>query len=239
MFRAFQRLIGIGARVLQLSLELEHAPPGTAHDLKRRLVARGLNDRYSFRLTDNHSVVISFRDAEVRVHRGYLGAPEHVLDAIVEFVQSGSGRSRSDARRELLAYRLPHSEKPRRARRAIRERTHPADERFARELKQHHTDLNASKFSGELGDIRIRVSRRMKSRLGHYSWRQPDGSGSEIAIGSRHIRRDGWDEAVHTLLHEMVHQWQDERGLKVDHGREFRAKARAIGIAAKARRDVA
>ncbi|MDQ3243467.1 MAG: SprT-like domain-containing protein, partial [Gemmatimonadota bacterium] len=102
-----------------------------------------------------------------------------------------------------------------------------------------HTDLNASKFSGELGDIRIRVSRRMKSRLGHYSWRQPDGSGSEIAIGSRHIRRDGWDEAVHTLLHEMVHQWQDERGLKVDHGREFRAKARAIGIAAKARRDVA
>jgi len=55
----------------------------------------------------------------------------------------------------------------------------------------------------------------------------------------RHIRRDGWDEALHTLLHEMVHQWQDEQGLAVDHGASFRAKARAVGITPLACRAVA
>ena len=28
------------------------------------------------------------------------------------------------------------------------------------------------------------------------------------------------------MLHEMVHQWQAETGLAVDHGRTFRRKAR-------------
>jgi hypothetical protein len=86
--------------------------------------------------------------------------------------------------------------------------------------------------------IPIRISRRMKSRLGHYS---PSGEGSEpeIVISRRHIRRDGWEEALHTLLHEMVHQWQDEQGLVVDHGASFRAKARAVGITPLACRAVA
>ena len=35
-----------------------------------------------------------------------------------------------------------------------------------------------------------------------------------------HLRRHGWDEALHTLLHEMVHQWQDETGYPIDHGRD-------------------
>ena len=78
----------------------------------------------------------------------------------------------------------------------------------------------------------------MKSRLGHYVWRGQATRGAEIVISRRHIRREGWDEAVHTLLHEMVHQWQDERGLPVDHGREFRRKARAVGIIPRARREL-
>jgi hypothetical protein len=41
---------------------------------------------------------------------------------------------------------------------------------------------------------------------------------------------------LHTLLHEMVHQWQDETGRAIDHGAGFRAKARDVGIAAAARR---
>jgi hypothetical protein len=58
----------------------------------------------------------------------------------------------------------------------------------------------------------------------------------EIVISRRHIRRHGWKAALETLLHEMVHQWQDETGLTVDHGGEFRRKAREIGIAPSARR---
>ena len=75
----------------------------------------------------------------------------------------------------------------------------------------------------------------MKSRLGHYTAAQHGESG-EIAISWRHIRRHGLPEALHTLLHEMVHQWQDESGRAIDHGAAFRAKAREVGIAAAARR---
>jgi hypothetical protein len=77
----------------------------------------------------------------------------------------------------------------------------------------------------------------MKSRLGHYSAATTDAPG-EIAISYRHLRRHGWDEALHTLLHEMVHQWQDESGHPLDHGPGFRAKAREVGIAAAAKRGV-
>jgi hypothetical protein len=86
--------------------------------------------------------------------------------------------------------------------------------------------------------VPIRISRRMKSRLGHYS-PAADGCEAEIVLSRRHIRRDGWEEALHTLLHEMVHQWQDEQGLVVDHGASFRGKARAVGITPLACRAVA
>lgn len=118
------------------------------------------------------------------------------------------------------------------------ERTHPADVPLVRELVKHHAQLNATRFGGELSTIPIRVSRRMKSRLGHYVWRGQARRCAEIVISRRHVRRNGWDEAIHTLLHEMVHQWQDETGQKPDHGREFRRKARSVGIAPRARREM-
>jgi hypothetical protein len=37
----------------------------------------------------------------------------------------------------------------------------------------------------------------------------------------------------------MVHQWQAETGRPVDHGREFRRKARELGIEPLARRRLA
>jgi hypothetical protein len=40
------------------------------------------------------------------------------------------------------------------------------------------------------------------------------------------------------LLHEMIHQWQAESGLAVDHGPAFRKKARVLGIAPRAMRDI-
>ena len=61
----------------------------------------------------------------------------------------------------------------------------------------------------------------MKSRLGHYTAATPGGEPAEIAISRAHLRRHGWEEALHTLLHEMVHQWQDETGHTIDHGRDL------------------
>ena len=53
---------------------------------------------------------------------------------------------------------------------------------------------------------------------------------------SRAHLRHGWVEVERTVLHEMVHQWQAESGLPVDHGTQFRRKAREVGIEPTARR---
>jgi SprT-like family len=144
------------------------------------------------------------------------------------------------ALRELIGLGRPSrrtSAGPRRRRAA--EKTNPEDEAMAERLRRAHESFNREKFGGVLGTPPIRVSRRMKSRLGHYTHREPSGEGGEIVISRRHIKRHGWAEAMDTLVHEMIHQWQDETGLPVDHGRQFRAKARAVGISPLARRDVA
>ena len=64
------------------------------------------------------------------------------------------------------------------------------------------------------------------------------GEPHEITMSRTHIDRHGWDEAAHTLLHEMVHQWQAEAGLPVDHGPTFRRKAREVGVEPRAHRQV-
>ena len=81
----------------------------------------------------------------------------------------------------------------------------------------------------------MRISRRMKNRLGHYMV-AGGGQPAEIAISLRHIERDPWDDILHTLVHEMVHQWQDQNGMPLDHGQTFRTKAREVGISARATR---
>lgn len=116
-------------------------------------------------------------------------------------------------------------------------RTHPDDEIIAEQLLEWHRKLNAERFTGRLRAIDVRVSRRMRSRLGHYAPPQ-HGAPAEIAISQRHVKRHGFEQALQTLLHEMVHQWQDESGLPLGHGADFRRKARAVGIIARARRAV-
>jgi hypothetical protein len=236
MLRALGRLFDLTRQGLQLALELE-ARPRNAAELKARLVELGLDPRYECRLTSNRSVVVSFTDDVVRVHRGYLGAPRQIHAAIVAFVGPAPRRIRLAARRALLEYRLDHSSAP--PVRDHRTRTHDDDARMAERLLGFHRQFNAEKFGGELSDIPIHISRRMRTKLGHYTHRDAAGLGAEIVISRRHIRRHGWDEALQTLLHEMVHQWQDETGRAIDHGRGFRAKAKTIGITPLARRDVA
>jgi hypothetical protein len=97
--------------------------------------------------------------------------------------------------------------------------------------------LNARWFGGALRSVALRLSGRMASRLGHYD----PGSRltpPEIALSRKHVVRHGWREAMHTLLHEMVHQWQHETGAPIDHGAGFRRKCREVGITPAARRDV-
>lgn len=107
----------------------------------------------------------------------------------------------------------------------------------AAKLTVQHAEYNSTRFDGSLKPISITVSRRLRSRLAYYRLATPGEEGL-IVVSRRHLRRHGWAEVCETLLHEMVHQWQDESHLPVDHGRGFRAKARAVGAHPRARRPV-
>jgi hypothetical protein len=182
-------------------------------------------------LTRNRSVVVSVKGYELRVHEGFVAAPPKVHGEIVRFVMAKRGWERTTARQAILAHPLPKHTKPPRA----PERTHLDDEGMAECLAEWHTRLNGDRFGASLTLVPIRVSRRMVRRLGHYA-PGVEGGGPEIAIAARHLKRDGLASAVETLLHEMVHQWQHEQGLPIDHGAAFRKKCREVGAPARAKR---
>lgn len=233
MLSALSRLFG-RRNPQQLELGLERAPADGA-ELLDRLRELGMGSAIQrVRLTRNRMVMVSFSGQELRIHEGYLGAPEPVLRAVVTFVRARSRADRARARTEILGFPV---ERPASTRRRA-PRTAAGDEALARDLAEWHARYNEHYFGGTLREVPIRVSRRMKTRLGHYTARSPSGEPAEIAISRSHVYRHGWEEARHTLLHEMVHQWQDERGHPIDHGATFRAKAREVGITPFARRTV-
>lgn len=224
-----------GARdALQTELPLE-APPRTADELLERLRGLGLTGIARCRLTQNRAVMVSFSGSQLRVHRAYLDAPSDVLHAIVLFVRGRTRAERHAARETILEFPI---RVPRRAPVHRRERPHPEDDTLERELVTWHRLYNHRFFGGTLRPIPIRISGRMRSRLGQYSAPSTCGEPAEIAISRAHIRRHGREEALNTLLHEMVHQWQAQRGHAIDHGPIFRAKARQVGIEPRARREL-
>jgi hypothetical protein len=207
--------------------------------LAQRLTALGLDAARRVRTHSNRTVMVSLTaKGELRVHRGYAHASDRVLRAIVRFVTPRVPHDlRTAARRELLAFPV-ELYAPSSGRRRARPRMRPEDAPIVRRLEDLHAQLNRRLFGGELPAIPLRLSVRMRRRLGDITINQRSGRPAEIAISRRHLRRDGWDEVTLTLLHEMVHQWQAECGHRVDHGRTFRQKAREVGIPPTADRHV-
>jgi hypothetical protein len=218
----------------RLRLSADPSQLGLAFDREAQLLARlrhlGLHRIDRLTLTRNRSVFVSFAGAVLRVHEVFADAPDDVLRAIVVFV-CGRGAARRAARRQILEYPVPVGERARRKPTA----THRDDRLAADRLAEEHARLNHERFGGALRKIHVAVSRRMRTRLGHYAPAASHGV-AEIAISRRHIRRHGWDEVLDTLLHEMVHQWQEESGLPVNHGASFRRKATEVGAVPRAKK---
>lgn len=208
----------------------------TAEELRARLESLGAGRIGRLRLTDNHSVMVSFsRRGVLSVHRGYASAPDHVLKAIVRFVSRGTPRrARAAARHEILGYRvvLKENTPARRPDRAL-----PGDRELVERLATAFRSLNVRHFGGVLAESPIRLSGRMRSRLGHLALNR-DGQPTEITISRSHVTQHDWSEVTQTLLHEMVHLWQFANGHPVNHGATFRAKAREVGAHAAARRSL-
>ncbi len=211
----------------QLGLDLDAAPEASLPD---RLFALGLAPGTAVELTRNRTVLVSWHTRTgLRLHAGYAWAPDAVLHAIVTFLKPrGVPRAeRLAARRRFLAFPVDrHAPSRRRRTPAAPPREHAAE---IAELTRLHQILNQRHFGGTLATLPIRLSERMRSRLGEFR-ADHDGGPVEISVSRRHLRRDGWAAATETLLHEMVHQWQAETGRPLDHGRAFRAKAREVGI---------
>jgi hypothetical protein len=204
-----------------------------AATLLHRLHGLGLRGIDSITLMRTRRVMVSVIGTTLRMHEGYASAPEPVLRAVVTFATARTRAARLAARDVILAHPV---DRPPAQRRAEPER--PGDGPLLARLADAHAELNRQHFGGALTRIPVRLSSRMKTRLGHYSPKGEDGPGAEIVLSRRHLRRDGWPEALHTLLHEMVHQWQDESGHPLDHGPQFRRKARDVGVLPRAKRPV-
>ncbi|HEX5387893.1 MAG TPA: SprT-like domain-containing protein [Gemmatimonadales bacterium] len=207
--------------------------------LTHRLSRLGLRPVASVRTHTNRSVMVSLTGGLVlRLHRGYAHAPDPVLAAIVRFLDPRRPRAvRRRAEAEFLAFPVeqfaPRSERPR-----APDRPRPGDLALLHRLNEVHRRFNAEFFGGALGAVPLRLSGRMRTRLGEVSVDLRTGQPIEVAISRRHLAEHPWSEVEHTMLHEMVHQWQAESGLPVDHGPSFRAKAREVGVLPAAKRAV-
>jgi hypothetical protein len=204
-----------------------------------RLHLLGLRDIACVLTHNNRTVMLSVtRSRTLRIHQGYAFASDRVLKAIVRFLNPRVPRVlRRAAEREFLAFPV-EEHAPTRPRPCSRERARPGDLVLLHRLTELHQRLNAEHFGGALGEIPIRLSNRMRTRLGELAVEIRSGKPLEITISRRHLARHPWPEIEHTMLHEMVHQWQAESGLRIDHGRTFRQKAREVGVLPAAKRTV-
>jgi hypothetical protein len=211
---------------------------GLEDSLPVRLQTLGLRDIEQIQTHTNRTVMLSLNKRVLRVHRGYAFAPDRVLQAIVRFLNPRVPRAlRRLAEREFLAFPVEaHAPSTPCAKR--RERARPGDLSLLHRLESLHRQLNAHHFGGALAEIPIRLSGRMRTRLGELSVEIRSGQPISITISRRHVARHGWSEVEHTLLHEMVHQWQAETGLQIDHGRTFRRMAREVGVVPAAKRTI-
>src|SRR5437868_5548734 len=117
----------------QLTLILA-SPLQNAGDLLQRLRTLGLRSIATCRLTRNRNVMVSFAAGELRVHEGYLAAPDDVIAAIVHFVEGRTRAERLRARRRLLDFPIETGA----MRRHRRDTTHPDDRPLAERLTEYH-----------------------------------------------------------------------------------------------------
>ena len=114
MLHALTRSFAAAATPRSSSSDFDAATPHNADELLARLAAaRPAAASRRCRLTRNRNVMVSFGGGELRVHEGYLGAPEPVLRAIVTFVEGRTRAERRAAQRVIVGASDPR----RRARR--------------------------------------------------------------------------------------------------------------------------
>lgn len=96
--------------------------------------------------------------------------------------------------------------------------------------------FNRELFGGQLAPVVLNFSRKARS-LGFFApERWDDGQGTtthEISLNPEHLKRRTPIDTASTLVHEMVHLWQEEHGKpgrRGYHNREWGDKMESIGL---------
>lgn len=116
-------------------------------------------------------------------------------------------------------------------------------------LEDAHRHFNRELFSAELsGDVIVTVQTKGRRRAlgwyGHGFWDAGEGvqAPAEMNLSAEDLRREAVDVML-TLIHEMVHQWAAEKGVKDTsrngryHNREFARLAAMAGLLAPSEPD--
>jgi len=184
--------------------------------------------------TRNRRVMASVaeRGAALRLNAAFADAPEAVLVAVAVLFTTRDRRKKSAARETVMRFvsRLPTAPSGQRRVRRVPTADRPHLERLRAEFER----VNREHFGGGLPAVPLFLSGRMRSRNGHFS-----SHPLEIVLNRRLCTHAADGEAEQTLRHEMIHLWQHAAGKKPDHGREFRAWARRLGVHPRASRPVA
>lgn len=113
----------------------------------------------------------------------------------------------------------------------------PTTETYA-PLQTAYDFFNARLFNGELPDCIFTMTRNPRT-AGYFSaqrWGRMDGAEDhtdEIAINPLLFKSLGIQEAMQTLVHEMVHSWQHHHGTPSRagyHNKEWADKMEAVGL---------
>jgi hypothetical protein len=127
------------------------SPDAIRLELLRRLNRYAAGRLRDLKLTDNRRTILSVRPAtdrarlELRIHRSFLEAPEEVVRAVAEFVESKKGSERA---RQALVMIREHFSSHRGA--GVRRRPVLRPEGATLDLRQVVDDLNRRYFEGRL-----------------------------------------------------------------------------------------
>lgn len=229
------------ARVKPRALQLEMSFGRSESEMLRLLRREGARRLEKVAFRPNRSTIWSLTQEGrvLNLHEGYRGAPLPVVRAFV--VIANHSRRSSVRYREACRFvrtwpgidhalrRLNVRSPGRRSPRPVRCQGLPQEQVRVRDLYRR---LNRTRFGDRLPtDIPLRISRRMKSRLGHMA---PEGTSRNPTVGeialNRTLLRKGNEAALEeTLLHEMAHVAAYLFDGDPGHGSAWKAWARRAG----------
>lgn len=216
----------------------------TSTDFARELRSRGATRIRSATFRDNRSTVWSLTrgGTTLNVHRAFRNAPPDILDAFAVLAVEGGVGSRAARRAAdrirswpplLEAMEVTRLRHTRDGRASGRPTACCATEGQRAYLRALYRYFNGTRFGGSLpDDIPVRLSRRMKSALGHMRPGEDPNVGrfvAEIALNVDLLLSENGAERIDTLLHEMAHAADYLESGSRGHGPSWRSWARRVG----------